>query len=231
MTDNVVKPGPEWQDIYTLVSPRARELADLAGIQADLTFVAEVSDRLAAALDQEPSDLVLSQALWTSALVAYARCFGRGKRLGLSEADLQALAGGGVLEFHEYQMNMRNKHIAHSVNPFESTTIGALVGTLPSGSRGVIGTAVLALRNVSPDAAGARSLARLARALVAHLQTRIDPLREIVLKEAQGEDLADLLRRPVFDVEIPEPARSGVPRGTQGLTPSGQERRRRPQAD
>jgi hypothetical protein len=65
--------------------PSARILADQASIIQDLQFVMDCCKRLLTELErpEDHRDGVVPQALWSSALVAYARCFGKGRRLGL----------------------------------------------------------------------------------------------------------------------------------------------------
>jgi len=212
------RPGMDWQEIYQLLGPNAREAADLRGVLADLDFVAQAADLLATVLEANPEeheDQVVVRALWISALVTYARCFGTGKRLGLSLADIEALGRSDINAFHRHQIDMRNKHVAHSVNPFETTTVGAMVGLLDDGSTGVVGVAFLASSYIAPGAEEARSMARLARLLLRRVQARLEECTPKVLQEAQAESPDELRRRPVAGIEIPEPTRSADTRDTE----------------
>src|SRR6516164_10317876 len=69
--------------------PSARVLADQASIIQDLQFVMDCCKRLLTelAVPAEDRDTVLPLALWSSAVVAYARCFGSGRRFGLATED------------------------------------------------------------------------------------------------------------------------------------------------
>jgi peptide-methionine (R)-S-oxide reductase len=69
-----------------LDTPAARILADQASIINDLQFVMDCCKRLLTELDkpQEDRDGVVPQALWSSALVAYGRCFSEDRRSGLT---------------------------------------------------------------------------------------------------------------------------------------------------
>ena len=60
------------------------------------------------------------------ALVTYGRCFHRGKRTWLDESLFEGEAEG-VLEWHRYFRNTRDKHVAHSVSPFEINVTGVEV--------------------------------------------------------------------------------------------------------
>ena len=73
--------------------PSARILADQALIIQDLQFVMECCKRLLNELvkPEKDRDAVVPQALWSAALVAYARCFSKGKRFGLAAEDIESL--------------------------------------------------------------------------------------------------------------------------------------------
>src|SRR5580700_9576469 len=95
-----------------LEGPSAQLLADQALIVGDLQFVMECCKRLLTELDRPPQDRdpVVPQALWSAALTAYGRCFGPGKRLGLTADDVRALPlEGAVLKYHQWVLAERDK--------------------------------------------------------------------------------------------------------------------------
>ena len=96
----------------------AGHLADLLSIHQDHSFTIGASTRLLEAINEMPGDSVLIQSLWTAALISYIRCFASGKRYGLSEEILSRLEGAPI-DVHRFYKHLRDKHIAHSVNPFE----------------------------------------------------------------------------------------------------------------
>src|SRR5215469_16599490 len=80
----------------------ARVLADQAAIIADLQFVMDCCKRLLTELDkpEDQRDPVVPHALWSAALVAYARCFGKNKRSGLTTEDVHSLPlQGAVMKY------------------------------------------------------------------------------------------------------------------------------------
>src|SRR5258708_13054805 len=96
--------------------PSAHVLADQASIIQDLQFVMDCCKRLLAELarPEEDRDAVVPQALWSSALVAYARCFGNGRRFGLTTEDVRNLPlHGAVMKYHKTFINERNKLTMH----------------------------------------------------------------------------------------------------------------------
>ena len=103
--------------------PEAIEIANWAGIRFDLGFVRDACDRF---LVSDASDEVLRRALFDSTLSAYARCFKGhdGVRVGLDEPDFESMGEPTVLGLHRFLIALRDKHVSHSVNPFEQVIIG-----------------------------------------------------------------------------------------------------------
>src|SRR5260370_5135811 len=111
-----------------LDTPSAQILADQASIINDLQFVMDCCKRLLTELGrpQEDRDGVVPQALWSSALVAYARCFSEGRRAGLTIDDVQNLPlQCAVMKFHTWVIGECDKLTAPSADPFEAARIGA----------------------------------------------------------------------------------------------------------
>jgi len=116
--------------------PGTERLASLAGIKADLGLVLEYCDRMIQRyagehLKKDPFDIVGFttpvdfldwEALSTAACIAYARCFVTGIRNRLDESLLD-VADPEFRDLHEFVLNLRNKHIAHSVNLFEENSV------------------------------------------------------------------------------------------------------------
>src|SRR6266852_217906 len=108
--------------------PSAHILADQASIIQDLQFVMDCCKRLLTELakPEEDRDPLLPLALWSSAVMAYARCFGKGKRFGLATEDVRNLPlHGAVMKFHTWVIEERDKLTAHAPNPSEAAKVGA----------------------------------------------------------------------------------------------------------
>lgn len=103
--------------------PEAIEVANWAGIRVDLEFVRDACDRLLVA---DEGDAVLRRAFFDSALVAYARCFKghEGVRVGLDESDFDSMDEPNVVGLHQFFIDLRDRHVSHSVNEFERVIIG-----------------------------------------------------------------------------------------------------------
>lgn len=125
-----------------IASSAGREFAALYMMLTDLSFALEClteADRLGI---PNATDLHIKTLIF-SGVVAYARPFMSGVRAIKLTPD--TFSSEGVTfntEIHEYLISLRNKHISHSVNEFESCeAIAILVGTQALGWRdgGAIG--------------------------------------------------------------------------------------------
>ncbi len=190
--------------------PSAQELRGRASINQDLQLTLECADRL---LQLQPdgnslADGVLAQALTTTALVAYARCFGSGLRTRLTLENLGELGlDGEVQAFHQYLIDLRNKHIAHSVNSYESFTVGiVLSANEPVEAEGA---AVLTMRHIAFTPEGLQSLGTLVTALLNLNSNRCRQLQEDAIREAQQLGAEDLRARPELSLTAPGPEQAG----------------------
>jgi hypothetical protein len=178
-------------------SDSAREVAELLSIKGDLDFVVAAAERL---IKNPDLDIVLQQALWSSAIVAYARCFGSGRRPPLTSADLTA--AGVSSSYHESLQRMRDKHIAHMAEPFESATIS--VGLTPRDeSPAVIGVGMAASRWISDDPVGISRLRDHASRIREHVWARMTDARRRVMREAQQKPIEELYAEAAV-LEIPD---------------------------
>lgn len=107
-------------DFVELTLPEAQLLADLASASYDLERAREFAGRLGAALAIGSRDSSLVEPLTIAALVQYCRPFTSGKRMGVRDRLLSVL-DAGQRDKHDWFRNVRDKHIAHSVNTFEES--------------------------------------------------------------------------------------------------------------
>ena len=106
-----------------------------------------------------------------AALISYTRCFSAGKRLGLSEDIFKNdKLEGDPLGCHHYFKNLRDKHIAHSVNPFEQIVVDLQLSNPKSKKREVLGVSVLSQKLICTTVDGAETFLRLA--LIAREEVR-----------------------------------------------------------
>lgn len=202
--------GTDQDHVVELTSPTARDLADLAGIVLDLAFVHEAVLRLKAT-SKPPEDIIVAQALWNAALVAYARCFTTGKRLGLKSSLFDGLDPGAA-EAHQYVMNMRGKHVAHAVNPFDQVRVGVVLSPPGSANRNVRGTVQFRQHLVGWDQGGLETLQHLTDAAHAFAMRRYNEVEAALYDEALALSIEDLYRRPAMRIITPGSGDARQPR-------------------
>ena len=187
-----------------LEGPEAAELAALSAVSDDVQHVLACCERLVTALAQPrlpaaggDPDAALIEALWTSALLAYARAFAP-RPGGLTTADLEALElPGDVVGFHELLLRLREQYGSVDANPRESCSVGVVEGE----DGGPVGVAVLAAPLPLVDQEAARQLGRLAFALNSRVDLRMDEAQARVLQRARELSSADLAALPLVRVE------------------------------
>lgn len=186
--------------------PSAQVLADQASIIQDLQFVMDCCKRLLTELarPEEDRDGVVPQALWSSALVAYARCFGKGRRFGLATEDVRNLPlHGAVMKFHKWVIEERNKLTVHPADPFEAAKIGAALSPAGQRERRVEGIAIFSSSHVLIDAIGVRQLGGLASELAKQTAEKAQEQQDSVLADAQQLNMDSLYRLPPLRMRPP----------------------------
>jgi hypothetical protein len=187
-------------------TPSARILADQASIINDLQFVMDSCKRLLDELakPQEDRDGVVPQALWSSALVAYGRCFSKDRRSGLAIDDVQNLPlQGAVMKFHTWVIGECDKLTAPSADPFEAVTIGAALAPPGQKKRRVEGIAVFSTSRVLIDVIGVRQLGGLASELAKQTAQKAEKQQDVVLTDAQQLDMDSLYESPPLSPQQP----------------------------
>jgi hypothetical protein len=179
--------------------PSAHVLADQASVIQDLQFVMDCCKRLLTELEkpEEDRDPLMPVALWSSAVLAYARCFGKGKRFSLVTEDVRNLPlHGAVMKFHKWVLEERDKLAAHAPNPSEAAKVGAALSPPEQKDRRVEGIVIFASSHVLIDDIGVRQLGGLASELAKQTAEKAQEQQDIVLKDAQQLNLDSLYRLP-----------------------------------
>ena len=102
--------------------PEAEVLADLYGIVFDLDAATYLCEKAVEQGQPRRHDSLLVEGLVAAAVVRYGRCFSTGARSGLRRQDIAKL-NADDLATHNYFKDLRDKFVAHSVNPFEVTYV------------------------------------------------------------------------------------------------------------
>jgi hypothetical protein len=192
--------APTPSTVRRLDSAEAVELAQLAAVFEELQYVLRCCEHLVTALaapDSGParvdSDPALVEALWTGALLGYARCFS-GRAAVLTEADLAELGlDGDVSGFHDMVKKLRDHYASRHVNPRESFTVGAA----QANDGRPTGIAVVSTPRPQVDETTVRLLGRVAYALSGLLDKRMQECQQRVLAAAAELSPMALSRLPV----------------------------------
>jgi hypothetical protein len=103
-----------------------------------------------------------------------------------------ASLSGEPLVCHQQYKDTRDKHVAHSVNPFEGMLVGAVLSPPDSGQKVVEGVACLTASLQSYDADDVEQLGRLALFAQQHVGKQCKALQQRVLELAKTLDIAKL---------------------------------------
>ena len=189
--------------------PSAQVLADQASIISELQFVMDCCKRLLADLakPEEERDPLMPLALWSSAVLAYGRCFSKGKRFALSNDDVRNLPlHGAVMKFHQWILEERDKLAARAANPAEGAKVGAALSPPEQKDRRVEGIVIFASSHEVVDDVGVRQLGGLASELAKQTAEKAQEQQDVVLKDAQQLDLDSLYRQEPIGTWPPEDA-------------------------
>ncbi len=173
-------------------------LPDIEGLRNDMWAARDLAQRLTSALESGASDYTLLEAWETAAIVRYCRSFTTGKRERLKPQDNPSLLAEDIA-LHERLCLIRDKHIAHPVNQFEthSVYVGFCATSEPPRvtaiSSGTMSGLTLSLPVVS-------ALSELCTKWIVWLQQEAERESASLLVLAQrlsGEELLALPRGPV----------------------------------
>ena len=191
---------PDLNAVRRLDGTEAVELGTLAAVFDDLQYTLRCCEHLVGLVTRPDADPALVEALWTGALVAYARCFsGRTKVLTvdhLAELELD----GDVAGFHRAVLRLRDHYASRHANPRETYTVG--VAQKNSGT--AAGVAVIGAPQPGVDDATVRQLGRIAYGLSGLVDAWMQAAQQRVHLLAQGLDAGRLTALPLVDVYITE---------------------------
>lgn len=189
----------------------AKKLADLVSIVQDLGATMQTCSRLKKLLKEDSKDTILIDSLWSTALTRYARCFADGKRFGLSEDIFDGLQGEPK-KVHELYINLRNKHVAHSVNPFEQIQVGLMLSPSSSDKKEILGVSTLAMRYITQSVDGVHQLGLLTKVLCERVCKIAKEYEEKVLDKGKQLPIDELYKKIQPRLTAPDPELSGKAR-------------------
>ncbi len=179
----------------------AGELAGLAAVFDDLQYALRCCEHLVGALARPApdTDAALVEALWTGAVVGYARAFSPRAKV-LTDADLHELGlDGDVVGFHRAVLRLRDHYASRHANPRETFTVG--VAQRDDGT--AAGVAVVGAPQPPVDGTTVHQLGRIAYGLAGLVDARMQAAQQRVHLAARGLDADRLRALPLVDVQVP----------------------------
>ena len=181
----------------------AKTLVDLVTTFEDLQTVLRCCERLVTELDaggDQPDDILL-EAVWTTALLSYARCFAaRPTGPVLVEDDVTTtVAHGDVLEWHRVLLRLREHYADPVANPRERFSVGVAQDDDGSAS----GIVITSARQPLVDDVTVRQTGAIAFALSSLVDDRIAVQQQAVYDQVTGAGRADLDNLALLDIALP----------------------------
>lgn len=163
---------PATHGLVEVKLPEAAELADLYGIEHDLVNVQHYCARALEFADPPHPDYLMVEALISAAVVRYFRCFPDRVGVSLTRSDIAQLAPE-FFDLHEYYKKLRDKFIAHSVNPFEDSYVTVSV-TERDGKKYPVESVNPGFHRFLLSRKDAKSLIHLVNGVIDLVRTRIE---------------------------------------------------------
>lgn len=170
--------------VVRLDGEAAREFADLVSLKHDFVMARESLEELLGMLDSHraasgdedsasDSGTIVERALFSAAVTSYGRAFKSGVRRAKLD-ERAAIAGdrseANLLQTHQYLLDLRDKHLAHSVSPLEEVHVSAVL--VESGGREVRSITHTRLAFAFPDPGKLQLMLRLCRLMEDHVEVR-----------------------------------------------------------
>ena len=185
--------------VRRLEGAEAQVLTELAGTFEDLQMVLLCCERLVTALAAQPDEVVV-EALWTTAMLSYARAFAPDTGSALTEEDLAATnLEGDLVEWHHMLMRLRDHHADPVINPREIFSVGVAQDAQGAAN----GVAITSARQPVVDDLTVRQTGAIAYALSQLVNDRIEAQQKEVLARLEGTTRAELDKLVRLDVIDP----------------------------
>lgn len=196
--------------------PEAKWLSDLTGIRNDLEAVTRICERVqndASNFKFKPGvnvvamidERMLAADLVCAAIVRFMRTHGTGVRSGIPSSWVEDLPID-LRDAHIYFKNLRDKFIAHSVNPLEDNQVFAWVK-----GYGTLGAQVTRVDSSPgrylPGSDDAALLGKLTNILLARISQEIEAESARLLGIAQSLSIDEVCKRGAKELPIPEPTK------------------------
>ena len=175
--------------VRRLEGESAALLGNLVDTFEELQMTLRCCERLVTELSGDPDDVVV-EAVWTTALLSYARCFSEERAGGaLSVDDLKAAQPESeALEWHQVLLQLRDHYADPSASPRERFTV-AVTQDAEGGANGV---AITSARQPLVDDLTVRQTGAIAYALSGIVNQRIEAQQLVVSAELESASRTEL---------------------------------------
>ncbi len=188
-------------------TPEASLLADYTGIQYDLSSAQEFARMLLAERTKERPNWSLAPPLTIAVMVQYARSFATGVRMPIANEILARLTPEQLTK-HKRFLEIRNKHVAHSVNTFEESRPVARYWVERVKEEGISDIQSTHHRIIGLSEQDLEDVIELTAVLLANIGSRIDAERARLLQIVRTMPLDKVLvGRRDFVLSSPDPAK------------------------
>lgn len=184
-------------------------LAHLMLHRQDLTFALECCLTLS---NDSTLTSVVRQALWRSAIVAWAKCFSK-SHAGRFQLERDKIYPTGVAhDVYDFFRKLRNKHIAHDENPFAQAHPGAVIAP-PGSDRKVLQVLCFTmLLDTESGGTDLENLGLLVETALNWVTTEYDVLCARVAEALETRDYAELDAMPGMTINPPKAGDVGTRR-------------------
>ena len=186
---------------------------DAHGIRRDfVTAKAEAHYLLSHLANADPIDFVLIQALTTSVIVRYCRPFADGVRnFHIARGLVGELSSTEGL-YHQRNLDWRNKHIAHSVNSFETNYLYAEWVEKPMMPSTITKIGVAETKIIVLNSAELEAIVSITEKYIGSLDKLIAAETQRVLELAKRADNEAILMSANIELSFPNQAAIAMPR-------------------
>jgi len=165
-------------------------LIDEAGVWRSVFFT-DITKRNNFPKDHYKDD---SNFYWELAIIKYVRCFTSGMRSYLSKDEV--FNDENLIICHDYFYDLRNKHIAHSVNIFEAGICGANLSPKNSNSKKLISIFGLIVSKSNEMPVTRKIFYSLCKKSLRFIESKLQNMANELFKECSKIDLESLYKRP-----------------------------------
>ncbi len=155
-------------------------LADLNGMITDLQSTIEFCKELQKIYETGTHGITQNDVMFTAILVRYCRSFVSGVRQSIKLDNVKNLSPDEI-KAHNFYMELRNKHIAHSVNDLEENKVVAYY-IKENPEKGFLSISVQHGRVISLSSHDLDTIISLCHKFIGHIDTEIENEKSKLLK-------------------------------------------------